>query len=387
MRRLPEPQDAVALDLVGKVYEAAARPDLWPRFLEGFAAATHGEATAIWLHDTADGSASLEDSDLSFLSRVRMSPDVVKSYLEHFTYVNPLLGSLDTAAEGVVLTSDAVMPRAAFSRTEYYADWLRPQGTSHVVVGSHLKGGRAVAVFGSCRSGPYRGRDSRLVTLLMPHLRRACLLHRRLGRLDAERSGVLAALDLLPTTVWVLDAQGRLLSANRAGRELDRRHDGLWIDRDGSPAAADPAAQHELHQLVADAVAAGRGRSVKCASRLSIRRRRSAAPLEAMVYPLPPGALVQSSAVAVFVFDPERIESPDTQVLGSLFGLTGTEVKLAVSLARGESLEDYCRANRVTANTARTHLKRALAKTGTHRQVQLVSLLARLPKAGALSDH
>jgi DNA-binding CsgD family transcriptional regulator len=164
-------------------------------------------------------------------------------------------------------------------------------------------------------------------------------------------------------------------------------HDGVWIGRDGRPAAADPAAQQALHPLVADTVETGRGRSAKCASRLSIRRRQSAAPLEAMVYPLPTGAAGQTSAAAVFVFDPERIESPDTQVLGSIYGLTGTEAKLAASLARGESLEDYCQANRVTANTARAHLKRVLAKTGIHRQAQLVSLLARLPKTGALAGH
>jgi len=117
MGRLREPQRAVALELVGRIHEAAAGSALWPWFLEGFAAATHSESTAI-----------------SFLSHVRTAPDVVKSYLEHFTYVNPLLGSLDAAAEGQVVSSDSVMPRAAFNRTEYYADWLRPQGARDVVV-------------------------------------------------------------------------------------------------------------------------------------------------------------------------------------------------------------------------------------------------------------
>jgi len=102
-----------------------------------------------------------------------------------------------------------------------------------------------------------------------------------------------------------------------------------------------------------------------------------------MVYPLSPGTVVQGSAAAMFIFDPERIEMPQTQVLCVLYGLTCTEAKLAISLARGESLDDYCHANSVTANTARTHLKRVLAKTGTHRQAQLAGLLARIPRASA----
>lgn len=372
-----DPHGAVVLDLVGKIYEAAATPELWPQFLDAFANATNSDGTVIWLHDTDSRSARVLEVDPSFVRNVRMDPAYLESYAAHYTYVNTLLDTLHSVSEGTVVTSNSVTNAAQFHRTEYYCDWLRPQGVEDVLGGPVLKRGSTVAIFSASRGRPYEERERRLLGVLMPHLRRACLLHRRLTRLASERAGALAALDLLPTAVWLFDACGILLFANRAGVELDRQHDGLWIDHDGSPAVADPAMQDALRRNVSEAIAAGRGRSTSCSGVLRIRRRRSAGPLQVMVYPVPADTLAHGSAAAVFIFDPECDRSPDVNGLRLLFGLTRTEAQLAAALSRGDSLDDYCSATGVTTNTARTHLKRVLEKTGTHRQAQLVSVLAR----------
>jgi DNA-binding CsgD family transcriptional regulator len=228
---------------------------------------------------------------------------------------------------------------------------------------------------------PFADKDLRLLQLLMPHLRRACLLHRRLTRLHAERSGGLAALDLLPTAVWLLDASGRLLFANLAGRVLDARRDGLWIERDGRPAAADPSERHALQRCIAATIAAGKGRGIASDCALRLRRHRQAEPLQVMLYPLGRDALLCGSAAAMFIFDPVKSPVPDTDALRMFYGLTSAEARLACALARDETVEEYGATQRLTANTVRTHLKRALSKAGTHRQSQLVGLMARLPTA------
>ena len=61
--------------------------------------------------------------------------------------------------------------------------------------------------------------------------------------------------------------------------------------------------------------------------------------------------------------------------LRALFGLTQAEAALANALVAGESLADYSRRRKVSMHTARAHLKAVLAKTGTHKQAQLVRLL------------
>lgn len=370
-----------ALDIVGRVYEAAAEPARWPDVLHAVADAMHTEGTVIWSHDTADTTARLNEPDAAFVSNVRFQPSYLQSYTEYYTHKNVLLAGLQSVPEGALMLSSSVLPDAQFKRTEYYNDWLRPQGTGLVMGGPVLKRGTRVAMFSTLRlacDGPFPEHDMRLMQLLMPHLRRGCLLQQRLVRLQAERSGALAALELLPTAVWLLDSAGNVLFANQAGRELDARRDGVWIGRDGQPDAADPAERHALRRIVVATIAAARGTGIDSDCALRVRRKRDNSPLHVMVYPLAVNTLPNGAAAAMFIFDPARAEIADATVLQSLYGLTPAEARLSTEIARGLSVHEYCAVHGISENTARSHLKHALAKTATNRQAQLVSLVHRL---------
>ncbi|WP_367395326.1 helix-turn-helix transcriptional regulator [Cupriavidus sp. Agwp_2] len=60
-----------------------------------------------------------------------------------------------------------------------------------------------------------------------------------------------------------------------------------------------------------------------------------------------------------------------------MFDLTQRESELAAMLASGLALTDVASQLGITIGTARGYLKHVLAKTGTHRQGELVSLLLR----------
>jgi len=62
--------------------------------------------------------------------------------------------------------------------------------------------------------------------------------------------------------------------------------------------------------------------------------------------------------------------------LCELFRLTPAEARLAGLIANGRSLMVAATELHITKNTARTHMKRIYAKTETHRQVDLVRLIA-----------
>lgn len=79
---------------------------------------------------------------------------------------------------------------------------------------------------------------------------------------------------------------------------------------------------------------------------------------------------------AVAVFDSALDRAYTWDALKTLYGLTRKETKLVNGLLEGLSLEDYCSANFVTANTVRTHLKSIYRKTGTNRQAEVVRLFA-----------
>ena len=74
--------------------------------------------------------------------------------------------------------------------------------------------------------------------------------------------------------------------------------------------------------------------------------------------------------------DPEAAR-PDLLLVQALFGLTPSEAAVATALALGQSCAEIAQVLGVQPNTVLAHVKKALTKTGTQRQAQLVSLLLR----------
>jgi DNA-binding CsgD family transcriptional regulator len=62
-------------------------------------------------------------------------------------------------------------------------------------------------------------------------------------------------------------------------------------------------------------------------------------------------------------------------------GLTRAEAEIAAWLAEGRSVEDFAGTRMIATSTARQLCKQVLAKTGTHRQSQLVALVKNLQAA------
>lgn len=69
---------------------------------------------------------------------------------------------------------------------------------------------------------------------------------------------------------------------------------------------------------------------------------------------------------------------PASQGLQTAFGLTPAEARLAAALAAGSDLNAEADRLKLSRETVRHQLKAIFAKTGTHRQGELVSLLSRL---------
>ena len=71
------------------------------------------------------------------------------------------------------------------------------------------------------------------------------------------------------------------------------------------------------------------------------------------------------------------IALPSVADLVRAFNLTQTEAEVTLDLATGKSAADIAAARAASVHTIRTHLKRALVKTGTHTQAALVGKVYR----------
>lgn len=76
---------------------------------------------------------------------------------------------------------------------------------------------------------------------------------------------------------------------------------------------------------------------------------------------------------------------PTIAQLEQRFGMTRAEGRVVRRLTAGRSLGDIARELNIGAETVRTHAKRAMQKTDTHRQAELVALVLRM--SGATRDE
>src|SRR5690606_10958093 len=151
------------------------------------------------------------------------------------------------------------------------------------------------------------------------------------------------------------------------GEDLLRERSSLALS-DGRVVAADPNLGFRWRWLVQQAALALGG------SLLFERAGRP--PLTAPLAPLRSGAAPSQATVLVMLRDPQQ-QSPSRDVLRQLFGLTASEATVTEAIADGMAPEQIARHLGIGVGTVRSHLRQALAKTGTHRQNELAALVTR----------
>jgi DNA-binding CsgD family transcriptional regulator/PAS domain-containing protein len=360
--------------LIGLIYEAALEPERWPACLTMLGEVLR--APAIGLFPFSPGSLATRASvcvghDPAFLARYDAyygRPDV-----NAYTRAAPS----DLLAPGVVVRAEAIIPDRELRRTEYYADWLRPQG-----IGA---GGFAIVrapgeplVLSVARSPSlgHLGTDElAAVCALVPHLERSLAVGSRLERLAGERGACEDALDALDVAVILVDRAGKPVFLNHGARALLAADDGLGHDREGLRGAT-PEATAALRRSVAEA---GRGGLGATGRALGLPRPSGRRPLAALVTPVGPGrwrGAPDAACAAVLVSDPESTPAPPAMMLRRLWGLTGAEAVLTHQLLLGLSPKEAAERLGVTVATVRSQLSEVFSKTGTGRQGDLVRLVA-----------
>jgi DNA-binding CsgD family transcriptional regulator len=137
---------------------------------------------------------------------------------------------------------------------------------------------------------------------------------------------------------------------------------------------ANAAAQVILAEAMqALAVASGpyTGRSIPLAGR-------GRAPMVVHLLPLRREArdIFSGAFCLLFVTSVVARKAPQPTLLEVLFDLTPAEAKVASLIANGRPVAAIAQRQGVAENTVRIHLKSIFAKTGVHRQAELVNLLS-----------
>jgi DNA-binding CsgD family transcriptional regulator/PAS domain-containing protein len=369
--------------LIGRIYEAALEPGRWNEVLEAFSTAIGGAGTALYPHDfQVEGAIADESQHVS--SFVRIEAGHLSAYGAYYIQRNVWAKNETMLKPGVPVTSEMLYPDRELPRTEFYCDWLRPQGLRYSLGGTLLQEGSVAYKF-SClreeRRGPFTESDLALYRLLVPHLQRALAWRANYQRLGRVASASQAAMELMPMGVWLLDADLHVIHANGRARALAQRRDGIRDSGKAMPHATQPDDDGRLQRAARAAV--GRNAPIRTSEAMTLRRYDFRPPLQALVTPLPTalGAFGDRPVCALTVTDPEDFDPTSQEVVSRMFGLTPAQSQLAIALASGESLRRYAERRRIAYETARTLLKQVMERTGVRRQTDVVRLILALPSA------
>ena len=365
---------------VRRIYEAALSPENWPSALVSVTEAIGGHKAM--LSEKTRGavgrsfSSGLDVENASRLQRefeIRL-PDWIRAI--------PV---------GVPMRQSSMISDAAFRRSEIYNETIRPVGGFYGLVAPLVQHPARQAYFSVCRhlgAPDFSDDDLEAAKLIVPHLNTALEVQGRLEAADLRTQGVLDAITQLNVGVILVDAALSPVFVNPCAEAIAARRDGLLLstqavaatlhlDTEGLRRAMKAALAWHDFSRDGSVIATRTGAPVRCyLSRLPPRP-----PLVVCVVPLCTTGLTSewnSDARAVlFVMEPDSASGLEQMILIETFQLTRREAALASLLARGIDLSDTAARLGIGIGTARGYLKQVLAKTGTHRQSELVVLLLR----------
>ena len=218
--------------------------------------------------------------------------------------------------------------------------------------------------------GPFVADEQNQIALLAPHISRAVMLHTLNER--ARCQGLLEGLEAVHCAGFLVDTHGHVSQMNASAQSLMGH--GLTV-ADGHLISPDQDGMRNLAALIHSAVTEKAERDVT--PHCVVLRRDNRHPLVARVIPLrrEARAMFSGGSAIVLVTVPEHRTQTAEEIIRKVFQLTHAETRVALLLAEGKSLPHCSEALGYTIGSVQQLVKRILAKTGTHRQSELSSLL------------
>jgi DNA-binding CsgD family transcriptional regulator len=365
---------AVALTLVEPIYGAATDPSLWPDVLDMLARAIGSATTAFVAHTLAEGTSGRVSVGIN------IDPSLQRQYENYYHGVNIYFAKFPgTLSPGRLALSHEYLDDREVLESEYYNDFLKHLGGFYLLGVVIAQDADVVSTFASLRSRqskPFSVESIELVRLILPHLQRAVRLQSTMRFIHDGCE----AFNLLSFGVLIVQGDGRILHMNRYAREAFEERDGLSNLADGI-ATYDHKERKELKAFIRQASLAGGGSGLVVGGSVAIHRPSGKRPYILSVMPAYAPRLKfggRKATALVFLVDPEREQQMDEGFLMGLYGLTRSQARLAVALAAGDDLNEYCETASIRRTTARTHLRLLFEKLGVKRQAELVALLKRI---------
>lgn len=300
-----------------------------------------------------------------------LTEDAVGDYAAHYWRSNPVTHPMLTSPHNRVRDLHRVLERGVIERSEMYQDWALPHGLAHTFGWRGDAGTEHVLAVSIGFDAAPAGRSKVMARIqrIAPHLTHAARLRFALGDARREARRLRDIVESLRCATFLLDGDARVSEANDAGRAM--LLDATILRSEGRRlCAVDRVTDRRLKATIGRVVERRAAAPVHLGPATPVTPVAYVLPREGIGDGRPPGAvvLVPPAAGAGTALE---------DWLHVTYGCTPAEAQVALALSRGEDLRAIAEAREVALGTVRNQLKRAMQKTRTRRQPELVALILR----------
>jgi DNA-binding CsgD family transcriptional regulator len=361
--------DSLLLSLIDRIYAAAVDASLWADLAKALGTAFRAQFSLVFGFEPAT-------SRVLYAQSWGLPDDVLTRYERTYAALDVRMPAALKAAPGTVVTDESLIDRSAYRTSAIYNEYLRPLELDHLmgVLPENSMGTKViVSVNRSAATGPFEPDEQEFLARLAPHLQRAVLLSAKLVKKAAADGLSEELMARINFGVILLGSGGHIIEANPVAAELLSNGDCL-TQSSGRLRAVHRFGNVQLEQAIADTERLVKRRSTSAAKPILVERPNQS-PLRVVIVPLAganslPGVILP--LMAAFVFSKAAVPTFNPATLSSLYGLTPAEGRVAAKLVEGQSLSAIANTFSISIETARTHLKRTLAKTQCESQGALI---------------
>jgi PAS domain-containing protein/DNA-binding CsgD family transcriptional regulator len=361
------------LAVIETLYDAALDETLWPRALQALTEYTGSQAATFWTLDNAP------QPTLPLLTTFNFDPAFMREYLDGMVPEDPTVQYLVRHPNRGIVHDGLFITEREKDRLLYY-DWHgRHSDTRFRMVGQTRPANgvqSGVALHRTRRAGRYEPPDLERFAFIYQHLARALAIGVRLGSLGALQRCTGSVLDSNPAAILFLNAEGRIVYANRSAEALRSASDGIRLLNERIRIAR-RAEQSKLDVLI-DCVIRGAKSIVARGGLMRVARPSGKRPYAVLVTPVGgnfPALSALRPSVMIVITDPDSVSPLPKDRLRDAFLLTDAEAQLAALIAAGDELRVAATKLGIQYGTARVRLAQIFQKTDTCRQGELVRVL------------
>ncbi len=373
------------LSMAERFYAAATDPSVW------------SEACAALAADFVSGSALLcfdTNSAVMPIALPGFSDTAQRLYAEHYHKIDPWTAAARRLGQSkerpYSFLGQEHVPTSAFEESEVWQDFSRHHlGAFHLLGAGFRMDDGSQAILGLHRprdAVAFDHAERHRLDSLLPHLRNALFLAKRLDAAESIAALGFAALERIASGIAIVDRQRSVVFANAAMERLAAAGHILLRPEAGNALPG----RRALLSLLRRADQARFIELVEWASRLGAGGAMRPGGIEdeprllLLVMPLPQrmspwgggGRILDPGRVLVILRDGAHPAALDGDTLKALYGLTDAEAAVARSLLGGRSAEAVAEDRGVSMPTIRTQIRQILEKTGARSLRELEGLLA-----------